>query len=465
MAKPAAADRCVATITQTYYNRTAKSKKLHDKAAKYLPGGDTRTAVFFEPYPTFIIRGQGCRVYDADDNEYIDHLNNYTVQLLGHNQPDICAAASEQLKMGMNFAAPHENQILLAEELCLRIPCFEQVRFCNSGTEATMFAIRAARAFTGRDKILKMEGIYHGTHDMVELSVFPPLCDAGNAQKPSPVPSSVGIPAGVFQNVVVASFNDIDATNAIIEANRNDLAAVIIEPVMTAAGFFPATEEYLSYLREVTLKLGIVLIVDEVVTFRLAPGGAQQLFGITPDLTCIGKLIGGGLAVGAFGGRREIMSQFSPMGGSLRHSGTFNGHPVTMIAGLTALKLLTPEVYRRINELGDCFRREINAKIFEDLALNAHMSGIGSLSFVHYTRDKVHNYRDARSAMENAGNLPTIVHLCHLNNGIWIAERGEYALSTPMSHDDIDLTVAGFRKSFIEVLPFIEKYYPHLILK
>ena len=465
MVEPAADDRCVATITRTYCRRTARSKELHDRAVKYLPGGDTRTAVFFAPYPTFIVRGQGCRVHDADDNEYIDHLNNYTVQLLGHNQPDICAAAFAQLKMGMNFAAPHENQILLAEELCRRIPCFEQVRFCNSGTEATMFAIRAARAFTGRDKILKMEGIYHGTHDMVELSVFPPLEDAGTPLRPKPVPSSAGIPAGVFQNVLVAPFNDIDATQAIIEANRDDLAAVIIEPVMTAAGVIPATAAYLAYLREVTLKLGIVLIFDEVVTFRLAPGGAQESFGVIPDLTCIGKLIGGGLAVGAFGGSREIMAQFSPVGGRLRHSGTFNGHPVTMIAGWTAMKLLTPEIYRRVNDLGDYLRREINAKVFEDLALNAHMTGVGSLSFVHYTRDKIHDYRSARSAMDNAGNLPSIVHLCHLNNGIWIAERGEYALSTPMTPEDIDQTVAAFRRSFIEVLPLIEKYYPHLILK
>ncbi|UCD80245.1 MAG: aspartate aminotransferase family protein [Desulfobacterales bacterium] len=465
MTKASAADRCVEKIRQTYCRRTARSKVLFDKATSYLPGGDTRTAVFFEPYPTFIVRGQDCRVYDADDNEYIDHLNNYTVQLLGHNHPDIRSASIEQLNMGMNFAAPHEGQIMLAEELCRRIPCFEQVRFCNSGTEATMFAIRAARAFTGRDKVLKMEGIYHGTHDMVEISVFPSLSEAGDERSPRPVPSSAGIPANVFQNMIVAPFNDIDATKALIEANRNDLAAVIIEPVMTAAGVIPATQEYLAYLREVTHRLGIVLIFDEVVTFRLAPGGAQQFYGITPDLTCIGKLIGGGFAVGAFGGRREIISQFSPVNGKLRHSGTFNGHPVTMAAGLAALRLLTPAVYHQINELGDYFRREINTKVFEELALNAHMSGVGSLSFVHYTREGLHNYRDARSAMENAGNLPTIVHLCHLNNGIWIAERGEYALSTPMTQAVIDQTVAGFRKSFTEVLPVIEEYHPQLILK
>jgi glutamate-1-semialdehyde 2,1-aminomutase len=310
-----------------------------------------------------------------------------------------------------------------------------------------------------------MEGIYHGTHDTVEISVFPALSEAGGQKAPAQVPSSAGIPVNVFQNMVVAPFNDIDSTDALIKAHRDDLAAVIIEPVMTAAGVIPATSEYLAYLREITHRLGIVLIFDEVVTLRLAPGGAQQLFGIKPDMTCIGKLIGGGFAVGAFGGRREIMSQFSPIDGKLRHSGTFNGHPVTMAAGLAAMRLLAPEVYQHVNELGEYFRRETNARVFEELALNAHMSGIGSLSFVHYTRDRLHNYRDARGAMDAAGILPSLVHLCHLNNGIWIAERGEYALSTPMTRAVIDQTVAGFRKSFSEVLPFIEQYRPQLILK
>jgi len=465
MDSPIIDDIRIRQIHQKYLQRTAKSKELHERAVRFLPEGDTRSAVFFEPYPTFIVRGQGCRVYDADGNEYIDHLNNYTVQLLGHNNPAVKEAVAEQLAMGMSFAAPHENQILLAEELCRRIPCFDQLRFCNSGTEATMFAIRAARAFTGRNKVLKMEGIYHGTHDMVEVSVFPDLDRVGDPKKPAAVPSSRGIPGNVFQHMVVAPFNDIDATDALIQANREDLAAVIIEPVMTAAGVIPATQAYLAFLREITQRLGIVLIFDEVVTLRLAPGGAQQLYGITPDLTAIGKLIGGGLAVGAFGGHREIMSLFSPVKGKLRHSGTFNGHPVTMLAGFAALKQLSMQDYQRINELGDYFRQEINAQVFKAMGIKAHVCGYGSLSFVHYTLDRMNSYRDAKAAMDNAGNLPSLVHLCHLNNGIWIAERGEYALSTPMNKDDIDKTIAAFRHSFLEVLPIIEKFFPDLIAR
>ena len=241
------------------------------------------------------------------------------------------------------------------------------------------------------------------------------------------------------------------------------MAAVIIEPVMTAAGVIPATKEYLEFLRETTRSLGIVLIFDEVVTFRLAPGGAQEIYGVTPDLTAIGKLIGGGLGVGAFGGAKEIMSQFSPLKNKLKHSGTFNGHPVTMSAGIATLKTLTPEAYRRVNDLGDYFRTEINKHVFEALSINAHVCGLGSLSFVHYTPDKVANYREAKSVMDQAGSLPSLVHLCHLNNGIWIAERGEYALSTVMEKEDIDKTVAAFRESFVTVRPVIEEAYGHLI--
>jgi len=465
MPKLLSADNIIEKIKKKYCLRTAKSKEFNSQASKFLPGGDTRSAVYFKPYPTFLVRGRGCNVYDIDGNQYIDHLNNYTVQLLGHNHPKIRAAAVQQLKMGMSFAAPHESQILLAKELCKRVPCFEQVRFCNSGTEATMFAIRAARAFTGRNKILKMEGIYHGTHDMAEISVFPPLDKVGDAKFPNPVPASEGIPLSVFQNMLVAPFNDIEATEAIIQANRDELAAVIIEPVMTAAGVIPAKPEYLTSLRDITHRLNILLIFDEVVTFRLAPGGAQEIYRVTPDLTAIGKLIGGGFAIGAFGGRKDIMSLFSPKNGRLKHSGTFNGHPVTMSAGLATMHELTSGVYKKINKLGDYFRKEINAKVFKDLGINAYACGIGSLSFVHYSRTEINNYRDSKKISDQAGLLPSIVHLNHLNNGIWIAERGEYALSTPMTKMDIDNTVKAFRASFIELMPIIEKSYSHLICK
>lgn len=463
MASQKMLDEYVNRITSRYYQRTKKSKALFDRAAKYLPEGDTRAAVYFEPYPTFLVGGEGCHVFDADGNKYIDHLNNFTVQILGHKHPKVIEAASEQLKLGTYFGAPHSSQADLAELLCQRIPSLEKVRFCNSGTEATMFAIRAARAFTGKNKILKMEGIYHGTHDTVEASVFPSLDQAGDPLRPNLVPASLGVPKGVLDYVVVAPFNNIEATEAIIQANKDDLAAIIIEPVMTAAGVIPADQAYLRFLRESCHRLGVVLIFDEVVTLRLAPGGAQELFGVTPDLTAMGKFGGGGFAFGAFGGRREIMDLFSPKRGKISHSGTFNGHPVTMKAGLALLKELTPEVYQRLNNLGDEFRRKINTEVFGSLGLKAQAFGLGSISIIHYTDGPLHNYRDARAASEAAKRLPFLVHLCHLNNGLWIAERGEFALSTPMTTEVIDQTVAIFRETYTELRPLIEDYLPHLI--
>ncbi|MEW6262651.1 MAG: aspartate aminotransferase family protein [Thermodesulfobacteriota bacterium] len=456
-------ERHLEKVQTDYFARTPGSRRLHERATRFLPEGDTRAAVYFQPYPTYIERGDGCFVYDVDGNEYIDHLGNFTVQIHGHNTARIREAAREQLGRGTSFGAPHEKQVELAEILCQRVPSLERIRFCNSGTEATMFAIRAARAFTGRSKIVKMEGIYHGTHDNVGASVFPPLELAGGFDSPALVPFSPGIPPGVLDHIVIAPFNNLSATEAIIEAHKDDLAGVIIEPVMTAAGVIPADMEYLQFLRDITRKLGVVLIFDEVVTLRLAPGGAQEIFRVTPDLTAMGKFIGGGLPFGAFGGREDIMAIFSPKNGKMSHSGTFNGHPVTMAAGVEAMKMLDREAYRRLNQLGDLFRERLNRRIFGALGLKVQALGLGSISIIHYCNGPIKNYREARKASEEAGRLPELVHLGQLNNGIWIAERGEFALSTPMNEEIIDRTVEAFGRTFLELRPVVEKHFPHLV--
>ena len=378
-------DQYLDKLQAEYRSRTVRSLELYQRASKSMPGGDTRAAVFFLPYPTFIVRGEGCHVYDVDGNQYIDHLNNFTVQIHGHNHPRIRAAAEKQLKLGTSFGAPHELQIELAEILCQRFPSLEKIRFCNSGTEATMFAIRAARAFTGKSMLIKMEGIYNGTHDCVEASIAPSLAQAGPFDRPNLVPSSPGVPRGVLDHVAVAPFNNLPATKAIIQEHKDDLAGVIIEPIMTAAGVIAAEPDYLKFLREITQKLGAVLIFDEVVTSRLAPGGAQEMYGVVPDLTALGKYIGGGLPFGAFGGRAGIMDIFSPKDGRIKHSGTFNGHPVTMAAGIEAMKMLDRAAIDRLNRLGDKFRQDINEKIFGALGIKAQAFGVGSISIVHYT--------------------------------------------------------------------------------
>jgi glutamate-1-semialdehyde 2,1-aminomutase len=414
-----------------YRFRTLRSMELYNRSRRHMPGGDTRTAVFFLPYPSFIKSGQGYILRDVDGNQYIDHLNNYTVQIHGHNHPRIRAAAEAQLSRGTSFGAPHDKQAELAGILCQRFPSLEKLRFCNSGTEATMFSIRAARAHTAKSTIIKMEGIYHGTHDTVETSVFPSMDQAGDFNRPNPIPSTPGVPQGVRDHVKIAPFNNLAATKQIIEQNRDDLAAVIVEPVMTAAGVIPADPEYLEYLRGITRELGAVLIFDEVVTSRMSLGGVQEMVGITPDLTALGKYIGGGMPIGAFGGSAEIMDMFSPAGGCMSHSGTFNGHPVSMAAGVETLDMLDRTAFERLNKLGHSFRSMINEDVFGPLGVRAQAKGVGSISYIHYTDRPVNNYRDAKRAGEAVGDLPYLVHLGLLNHGIWIAERGNTLFPLP----------------------------------
>jgi glutamate-1-semialdehyde 2,1-aminomutase len=323
-------------------------------------------------------------------------------------------------------------------------------------------AIRAARAFTGKEMIVKMEGGYHGTHDVVEASVSPSLDTAGDPASPTIVPYSRGVPQNTFANVAIVPFNDEAATKSAIEAHRDELAAVIIEPVMNAAGTIPGRREYLRFLRDITHKEGILLIFDEIATFRIYSGGAQLYYGVTPDVTALGKIIGGGFPIGAFGGREDIMSMFSPEKGTLHHAGTFNGHPIAMVAGIAAMQESTPDVYERINSLGDSLRRGIN-DVFADSGIVGSTSGMGSLLAIHYTTAEIKDYRDVRRAMDGAGGLLTLMHLSLLNRGIFMASRGQLALSTPMGEKEINEAILAVREACRELKPYITRFLPHLI--
>jgi glutamate-1-semialdehyde 2,1-aminomutase len=305
-------EKFISVAEEEYKKRTVESKRLNETAALYLPGGDTRQACYFKPYPIFMVSGEGCMLYDADGNQYVDVLNNYTQQIHGHRHKETHDAVCKQLESGTIFGAPHESQYRLGELLCKRIPSVEKVRFCNSGTEATMIAIKGARAYTKKNKIIKIEGMYHGTHDLAEISVFPPLSAVGDADMPNAVLGNAGIPENLLKNIVVVPFNNISAFEMAVNKHKDDVAAVIMEPVMTSSGVIAANPEYLQFVRDLTAKLGIVLIFDEVVTLRLGPGGGQEWYGITPDMTAVGKFIGGGFPIGAFGGKEEFMSVFAP---------------------------------------------------------------------------------------------------------------------------------------------------------
>lgn len=423
------------TAVEQYIRANHRSQALHDRARALLPGGITRTSVYFDPFPPYLERGVGCRVHDVDGNERIDFSNNYTALILGHCPPAVTAAVQAQVHSGSAFASPTRHEIDLAAEITRRIPSVERVRFASSGTEAVMFALRVARAFTGRRKIAKAEGGFHGTSEYAAVSVSPDLHLAGDGRTPVSLAAARGVPERVVEDVVVFPFNDVDATNAIIQRHRHDLAAAIVEPVLGSSGMIPARREYLQALREITARAGVLLILDEIITLRLAAGGAQSVYGVAPDLTVMGKIIGGGYPVAAFGGRAEIMAQLDPRGGSppIPQSGTFNGNPIGMVAGLETLHRLTPEVYDRLNAMGDDLRQRLR-DLFTRKGIAAQVTGLGSLLNLHFTEAAVTDFRTMRRG--DAGRLRQ-VFFGLLNGGIFLAPRGMACLSTPMGEEEI----------------------------
>jgi glutamate-1-semialdehyde 2,1-aminomutase len=430
------------TLVDTYKARTPRSRQMYEEALRVMPGGNSRTTTFFDPYPFYITRGAGARIWDADGIERLDFNGNYTSLILGHAHASVVEAVTEQATRGMSFPGPSEHEVRLAEMLTRRIPSMEVVRFANSGTEATMNAVRAARAFTGRSKLAKFEGAYHGTHDGVLVSVSPDPARSGSRTRPKAVASSSGVPDTVLKHTVVLPWNDAEACAKILEKHGGDIAALIVDPLMANAGLLVPQLGFLERLREVTYRLGIVLIFDEVISFRVSAGGAQQRFGIQPDLTTLGKIIGGGLAVGAFGGRAEVMNAYDPRGGrgKISHGGTFNANPVTMAGGVATMKELTPESYARLDALGDRLRAGVG-RVLAKSKQAGQVTGLGSLFWIHWTKKRLTDFRSSRPA-EAERPLRTFLGL--LNEGVLLTQRGLGCCSLAMTDADVDRFVESF---------------------
>lgn len=435
-------------IEATYAARTPGSARRAAEAERFLPGGDTRSITWFGPHPLYIERGRGCELVDVDGNVYLDLLLNYTSLVHGHAHPTILDAIAEQAARGTAFAAAHDGQVRLARLLCERVGSVELVRFCNSGTEAVMLALRLARAFTGRPLIAKVEGGYHGSWDGVEASVEPPLDRVGAVERPEVVPESNGLLPGATDSIVVLPFGDLASAEALLGSVAPRLAAVIVEPVVGVAGTIPADRDYLHGLRALTRELGALLVLDEVITLRLSPGGAQALYDVEPDLTTMGKIIGGGLPVGAVGGREEIMALTDPgRPGFLPHSGTFNANAATTAAGIAALELLTATECERLNGLGDRLRRGIVA-VGDELGLGVTATGLGSLLTIHLLDEPPRTYREAGRADSEVVRL---LHLALLNEGVFAARRGMLCVGTPMGERDVERAVAAIRRAVLSV--------------
>jgi glutamate-1-semialdehyde 2,1-aminomutase len=383
--------------------QTPQSEQLHERAAEVTPLGVESNVRSFDPYPFYVEETAGSTVTDIDGNEYLDFLLALGPIILGHNHPDVTAAVKAQAERADLTATPQRVAIKFMERIVEMTPSIEQVRLANSGTEATMHAIRTARSYTGNDLIAKPEGGYAGAHDYALMSVYADEDALGPKERPNTVPYGTGIPDAVKDTVIAIPFNDKENTEAVLREHADDLAAVIIEPVMFSAGCLKPQDGYHEFLRELTEELDIVLIWDEVMTgFRLGPASAQGRFGVTPDMTTFAKAAGGGYQIGGFGGKREIMAEIEPpededaesWHSSAFHGGTYNGHPVSCAAGLATLDVLQNEdVYEHIDRIGERLFEGLQ-EVADDVGLPVNVQYVGSMGQVYMTDHEIRHYRD-----------------------------------------------------------------------
>lgn len=419
------------------------SRQLFAEAQQYLPGGVNSPVRAFKAVgltPPFIVKGEGSKIFDADGNVYIDYVASWGPLILGHRHPRVIEALKECLEIGTSFGAPTQLETEMAKFLVETFPAMDQVRMVNSGTEATMSALRLARAYTKRDKIVKFEGCYHGHADHL-------LIKAGSGALTLGVPTSPGVPANIAANTITAPYNDLPTLEEIFRLEGENIAAVILEPVAGNMGCVPPEPGFLTGLRELTQQYGALLIFDEVMTgFRVAFGGAQLLYNVEPDLTCLGKIIGGGLPVGAYGGKKEIMEQIAPSG-PVYQAGTLSGNPLAMTAGLTTLQLLKdPSVYQELEDKSAMLEkglREAAAKASIPVSFNR----VGSMFSVFFTNQQVKDYATATSSDTK---LFARYFEQMLKQGIYFApsqfEAGFMSLAHTM--EDIERTVEAAVKAF-----------------
>jgi len=413
-----------------------RSKQLYDRALEVLPGGITRTLPWQAPFPVYAARGEGAYVIDVDGTRRLDMLNNFASLIHGHAHPAVVEAVTKQVANGTAFTLPTESEVALAEIICERIESAEWVRFCNSGSEAVMSALKAARAYTGRSKIVKVEGVYHGSYDYAEVSLDPSPENWGN--DPRSVGYSRGVPKGVTDDVVVIPFNDVEAAERIIRSSGDEIAAVLIDAAPSYLGFVPVSKPFIDMIEKVSREIGAVFILDEVITFRAHRGGIQALLGINPDMTVLAKIIGGGFPVGAVAGRREFMRVYDHREGKplLPWSGTFTANPVTMTAGITTLGLLGQDEIDRIDLLGERLRTGVKAT-FEKTGYPGQIVGFSSMFMVFGHRHDVIDYRTSYSSaaeLKVVESLQSEVTLA----GYHFAKTGKGFISTAMTEGDID---------------------------
>jgi glutamate-1-semialdehyde 2,1-aminomutase len=422
---------------------TEKSKELFAEAKKYIPGGVNSPVRAFKSVggdPIFVQRGQGSKFWDVDGNEYIDYIGSWGPHLFGHNPPFIVEALKSAIGNGTSFGAPTELEVKTAKLITELVPSVEMVRMVNSGTEATMSAVRAARGYTGKEKFIKFEGCYHGHADYF-------LIKAGSGALTLGVPTSPGVTKGNAADTLLADYNDIESIKRLISANKNEIAAVIIEPIAGNMGVVKVKDAFIKELRTICDEENIILIFDEVMTgFRVAAGGAQEVLGIKPDLSTFGKIIGGGLPVGAFGGKKEIMEKIAPSG-PVYQAGTLSGNPLAMAAGYAALKQIkdNPNIYKQLEEKSSYLEKGFKENL-NSVGKNYAMNRVGSMMCMFFTEEKVDDFK---SAVKSDTNLYGKYFHEMLNRGIYLAPAQFEALfiSTVHTKEDLDKTIMAHKES------------------
>lgn len=423
----------------------SKSEALYQRALKVMPGGVSRNTVLRSPHPPYAVKGRGCRVTDLEGVERIDFSNNMASLIHGHCYEPVVQAVTEQLERGSAFALATEVEVTYAEHLCGRNPSFEKIRFVNSGTEAVMGCLKAARAFTGRPMIAKIEGAYHGQYDYAEVSQTAAPANWGDAAEPTSVPVAVGTPSSALAEVVILPFNDPARAMALLDRHKSQIACVLLDFLPHRVGLRPANADFVEAMRAWTKANGALLVADEVITFRSAFSGAQSWYEAVPDLTALGKAIGGGFPVGAIAGRSGVMDVMDPLAEKVifPHSGTFSANPVTLIAGFTAMRDFDKNAVDQLNALATRARANIT-QVIEESGVEACVTGAGSLFRLHFKPVPPTNYRECYATPLQTQHLKTL--LDHLfDEGLMMINTCTAALSTPMGDAEIDQLTDAIR--------------------
>ena len=420
-------------LEQRYREATPESRRRFE-AARAATAGAVKGAYYHAPWPLSMERGEGCHLVDVDGNRYVDFNNHHTAQILGHGNAAVRAAVQEQLDRGAVLGGQAGAEVELAAEMCRRVASVERIRFTNSGTEATLHAVRLLRGVSGRPRVAKFEGAYHGSHDAVEISVAPPLDKAGPASAPVAVAGTGGISPGALAEALILPYDDEAAVEALLKAHRHEVGCVLLDPKF---GILPQRPEFVRFVREITRDLDMLLMFDEIVGFRMGHGGLQAHYGIDPDVTTFGKMVGGGFPVGALGGRADLMERFDNTGPptGFSQSGTFSAHPVTSAAGLATLRQLTPEAFGHLNGLGEKLGAGLR-DVFERRGVAAEIVVTGSVFSFHFLEPPLRTWRDMARADRKRGSrvfLSVLLQGCLLSHSM-----GMNALSVPMEAGHVD---------------------------